>query len=184
MHYCIARFKRYIPNIPGMRVIVSYDNYSIFELTDEALAQFPQDVPMEFISEYQGTFAWKYYGEVRGYRSAYSDVEGLEPDPDELAKGKRKTKQYFNDELYDAVIDLMKRIFKRNIIDEFDTRESREGEQEILDLIDSLTTIRDISYNKERLLGTEMSKTQLRELFLWDDDRNSRKGKNHFTLGF
>ena len=79
---------------------------------------------------------------------------------------------------------LMKRIFKRNIKDIYEERGSTEGQQEILDMIDNLNTIREISYERERLLGTEMSKTQLKELFLWDDERNSRIGKHQFTLGF
>ena len=57
-------------------------------------------------------------------------------------------------------------------------------EQEILDMIDGLNTIREICYEKERLLGIEMSKTQLKELYLWDDETDSRKGRHHFLLGF
>ena len=78
----------------------------------------------------------------------------------------------------------MKRIFKRNIMDVFSEREDKSKEQEILDFIESLQTIREIAYQKERLLGIEMSKTQLRELYLWDETTNSRKGKHQFTLGF
>jgi len=185
MRYAIARFRREIPNIGGMRLVASFDMYQIFEFaTDEAWDNFPSNVPREEITEFQGTVSWRFYGEVRGYRSAYSDVEGLEPDPDELAKGKRKTKIYMTEEITNETISLMKKIFKRNIIDEFDTRSDRTGEQELLDFVDSLTTIKEISYHKERLFGTEMSKTQLRELYLWDDPRDSRKGRHHFLLGF
>ena len=60
----------------------------------------------------------------------------------------------------------------------------RTKEQEILDMIDGLNTIREICYEKERLLGIEMSKTQLKELYLWDDETDSRKGRHHFLLGF
>lgn len=185
MKYYIARFEREIPNIPGMSIVVSLDNYSIFKLTDEAVAQFPHDtVPWEEITEIEGTVAWKYYGEVRPYRSAYSDVEGLTPDPESLAAGKRKTKIPFNWDTYNATVLLMKRIFKRNVQDEFNTRESRDGEEQILNMIDSLSTIRELNYKREELLGVEMPKTQLQEMFLWNEETNSRVGRHQFTLGF
>ena len=184
MRYIIARFRREIPNITGMSSITAFDNYQIFSLTDEAWDNFPENIYREEITELEGTIAWKFYGEVRPYRSAYSDVEGLEPDPDELAKGKRKTKVPFTLEIYNATVNLMKRIFKRNVMDVFAEREDKNGEQELIDFIDSLQTIREIAYHKERLLGTEMSKTQLRELYLWDETTNSRKGRHQFTLGF
>jgi hypothetical protein len=78
----------------------------------------------------------------------------------------------------------MKRIFKRNIKDEFDTRNSRDREEEILNIIDSLQTIREISYKREEFLGTEMTKTQLQELYIWDNATNSRVGRHQFTTGF
>lgn len=184
MKYAITRFQRYIPVIDGMKVIVSLDLYSIIQITEEAMGFFPADLPFEEISELEGTEAWKYYGEVRGYRSAYSDLEGLEPDADSLAKGKRKTKVYMTKEISDAVLTLMKRIAKRHIIDEFDTRESRDKEQDLLDTIDKAKTIKDLTLHKENLLGIEMSKAQLQELSLWDDATNSRKGKMDYRLGF
>jgi hypothetical protein len=78
----------------------------------------------------------------------------------------------------------MKRIFKRNIKDVFAERGTTEGQQEILDMIDGLNTIRDISYERERLLGIEMSKTQLKELYLWDEEKDMRIGRHQYTLGF
>lgn len=182
MRYCIAKFQREIPSIQGMQCVVSFDHYSIFKVTDEVLETFP--IEYEEISELEGEVAWKYYGDVRGYRSAYSDLEGLEPDPESLAKGKRKTKVYITPEIEAATITLMKRIFKRNIKDEFDTRNSRDREEEILNIIDSLQTIREISYKREEFLGTEMTKTQLQELYIWDNATNSRVGRHQFTTGF
>jgi len=181
--FVIARFRREIPNIQGMRMIVALDNYQIFQVTSDALLNWPQNIEYEEITEIEGTTAWKFYGEVRPYRSAYSDIEGLVPDSTN-SNGVNKTKVPFNWEIYNSVVSLMKRIFKRNIKDIYEERGSTEGQQEILDMIDNLNTIREISYERERLLGTEMSKTQLKELFLWDDERNSRIGKHQFTLGF
>jgi hypothetical protein len=179
MSFYIAKFKRYIPQ--NIKVIASFDGYSVIECTDYSLLT---DIQHEEITEHEATVAWKFYGEARPYRSAYSDVEGLEPDPDQLAKGKRKTKVYFTMEIYQSTVLLMKRIFKRNVQDIFSEREDKTLESEILSFIDSLETIRDISYHRERLLGTEMSKSQLKELFLWDDETNSRIGRHQFTLGF
>jgi hypothetical protein len=183
MKYGITRFKRYVPVIEGMRVVVSYDHYSIIEIANEVFEQFPKDLRFVELTESEAS-AWKFYGSVRGYRSAYSDVEGLEPDADELAKGKRKTKIYMIEETTSATVSLMKKIFKCNILDVYDSRENQEYKEEILSFIDSLQTIKQICYQKERLLGTEMSKIQLKELYLWDDDTNSRVGKHEYTIGF
>ena len=71
-----------------------------------------------------------------------------------------------------------------NIQDIFEERGNHEGEQEILDMIDGLTTIRQITYERERLLGIEMPKTQLRELYLWDEEKDMRIGKHQYDLGF
>lgn len=184
MKYCIAKFKRYLPTMDGFKQVASFDNYTLFSITEEALPHFPSDVEYEEVTELEGTVAWKFYGEARPYRSAYSDVEGLEPDPESLAEGKRKTKVHYTAEIYNATVALMKRIFKRNILDVYAEREDQTGKEEIISLIDSLTTVKDISYHRERLLGTEMSKTQLKELGLWDDSINSRIGRHQFTTGF
>lgn len=185
MKYCIAKFEREIPVIEDMQYVVSLDHYSIFKMTDSAWDQFPKDsVSYEEIEELEAAEAWKYYGDIRGYRSAYSDVEGLEPDPESLAQGKRKTKVYITPEIEAAVITLMKRIFKKNVQEEFNTRESRDGEAAILNMIDGLTTIRELNYKREEILGIEMPKAQLQELFLWDNNTNSRIGRHHFIPSF
>jgi len=181
--FVIARFRKEIPQISGMKLIASFDNYQIFELPESSLTEWPENIEYEEISEIEGTTAWKFYGEVRPYRSAYSDVEGLVPDK-QNSRGVNKTNVPYNWDIYNATVTLMKRIFKRNIKDIFIERGNHEGEQEILDLIDSLTTLRQISYERERLLGIEMSKTQLRELYLWDDENDRRIGQNQYSLGF
>lgn len=181
--YIIARFRREIPNIEGMRMIVSLDNYQVFEVTPEALAQFPEGIYHEEITELEGTTAWKFYGEARTHRSAYSDIEGLVPDSTN-SRGVNKTKVYFTEEIYAAVVSLMKRVFKRNIIDIFTERGTTEGMQEMLDMVDSLQTIKAINYKREELLGVEMPKQQLQELFIWDDETNRRIGRMEYSLGF
>ena len=185
MRYCIANFKKTIPNIEGMSVVTSFSHYAMFKLTEEAWENFPFDqVSWEEVTEIEGTQACRYYGEVRGYRSAYSDVEGLTPDPDELAKGKRKTKVYITPEIEQATISLMKRVFKKIVLDEFEQRDNQTGKEELIAFIDTLSSIKEINYDRERLLGIEMPKTQLDELMLWDHTTNSRIGRMYFTIGF
>ena len=181
--FVLANFKREIPQITGMRMVVALDNYQIYEVTPEALAQWPSNVEYEEITDIEGTTAWKFYGEVRPYRSAYSDIEGLVPDKTN-SRGVNKTNVPFTWDIYNAVVTLMKRMFKKNIQDIFEERGNHEGEQEILDMIDGLTTIRQITYERERLLGIEMPKTQLRELYLWDEEKDMRVGKHQYDLGF
>lgn len=181
--FVLANFKREIPQITGMRMVIALDNYQIFELPQSSLSEWPESIPYEEITELEGTTAWRFYGEVRPHRSAYSDVEGLVPDK-QNSRGVNKTNVPFTMDIYNAVVMLMKRFFKANVRDVYAQRESQEGLQDILDHIDTLTTIREISYERERLLGTEMSKTQLKELLLWDDEADQRIGKHHYLLGF
>lgn len=184
MIYALAHFKKEIPQFTGFKLIASFDNYSIFEMTEESADNFPTNIVYEQITELEGTTAWRFYGENRPYRSAYSDVEGLEPDADALAQGKRKTKVHFTPEITAATVLLMKRIFKGNIKDVFLNREDQTGKEDLLTFVESLNTVSDITYHKERLLGTEMGKTQLQDLFLWDADSNSRIGRHYYQIGF
>lgn len=181
--FVLANFKREIPQITGMRMVVALDNYQIFELPESSLAEWPENVPYEELTELEGTTAWRFYGEVRPHRSAYSDVEGLVPDK-QNSRGVNKTNVPFTMEIYNSVVSLMKKFFKGNVRDVFNQRGDHEGEQEILDHIDSLNTIRELSYERERLLGVEMSKTQLKEMYLWDEELDKRKGQHHYLLGF
>lgn len=185
MKYYIAHFKNAIPQIEGMKIITCYDMYSIISLEDEqSLIFIPKDVHVEEITEIEGTVAWKFYGISRDFRKAYSDIEGLEPDADELAKGSRRTKVYITPEINDATISLMKRIFRCRIIEEFDTRESRDGEEEILEMIDSLTTIKDLNIKREELLDIEMPRVQAIEMGLWDEQTNQRIKPVNYNYGF
>ena len=181
--FVLARFRREIPQITGMRLVVALDNYQIYELQESSLSEWPENVSYEIIPDIEGTTAWRFYGEVRPYRSAYSDVEGLVPDK-QNSRGVNKTNVPFDWDIYNATVSLMKRIFKGNVRDVFSERGTHEGEQELLDHIDTLNTIRELSYERERLLGTEMSKTQLRELYLWDEEKDKRVGQHHYLLGF
>lgn len=184
MIYGIAHFKKELPNFTGFQLIASFDNYSIFSMTDESVESFPASIKYEQITELEGTTAWRFYGENRSYRSAYSDVEGLEPDADALAQGKRKTKVYYTPEITQSVVTLMKRILKGNINDVYALREDKTGQEDLLTFVESLNTISEITYHKERLLGTEMGKTQLSSLYMWDEDSNSRIGRHYYQLGF
>ena len=186
MRYFIALFPKVIPLTPNFRQVVAYDHYSVFSITEE---EYENNNPFvgishEEITELEGTTGWKFYAAVRGYRSAYSDQEGLEPDPESLAKGKRKTKVYPTPEEEAAAILLMKRILKRNIADEYARRVNRTGEEELLAFVDSLNTMKELCFERERLIGVEMYKSQLLEMDLWDVEDDSRKGRMVYDVGF
>mgnify|MGYP003343811916 CR=1 FL=1 len=186
MKYFIANFLREIPLTPNFRQLVAYDHYSVFSITEEEYANNNPFVGIshEEITELEGTKGWHFYAAVRGYRSAYSDQEGLEPDADALAKGKRKTKVYPTPEEEAAAILLMKRILKRNISDEYAKRANRAGEEELLAFVDSLSTLKELCFERERLIGVEMYKSQLLEMGLWDTEDDSRKGRMVYDMGF
>lgn len=191
MKYCIATFKKEIPNVTGVTLRTSLAFYQVFQVEDSAWPAFPENynVPWEEITELEATEAVKFYGEVRGYRSAYSDEEGLEPDADYLAKGQRKTRVYITDEIEAAVISLMRKVSKKVIVDEFDRRVAEEGsdrtgEDAALAQFDACTTIKELNQVREDLLGVQMPKAQLLELGLWDEESNTRIGQTDYSFGF
>ena len=128
--YFITKFYRYIPQIEGMTNITGVDNLNIIKASSdsvlEQLAAHPDQISFMEITELEATQATKFYGETRGYRKAYSDSEGLEPDADELANGKRKTKVYITPELEAATISLMKKAFHFQIDEEMACRQLGE----------------------------------------------------------
>lgn len=185
MRYFIINFKKEVPNISGMKMITSLNTYSVFSFeNDQGIAQIPSDVRVEEIEELEATEGVKFYGQPNDHRRAYSDVEGLEPDPDELAKGKRKTKIYFTPQIYKATLKLMKRIFINVIKDELDRRGDHTREKELVDFVNSLKTIKEVNIERERLIGIEMPKSQAIELGLWDTEKNRRKGDVDYGFDF
>jgi hypothetical protein len=200
--YFLAKFYRYIPTIEGMKVLGGIDNFNTVEITsDSALAQLtahPDEIPFIELTELEVFQGVKFYGETRGYRKAYSDVEGLEPDADELEKGSRKTKVYITPEIEAATISLMKKAFNFHIDDEMACRECNEldfeGKQrpahseqrhiELKAIVDGLTTIEDIVEKRETILGIEMCKDLAKKKGLWDEERNTRINKVIFGLQF
>jgi hypothetical protein len=202
MAYYLAKFFRYIPVIDGMSHITGVDNFNIINVTtDAALAELqahPDDIPLIELTEEEATQACKYYMETRGYRSAYSDLEGLEPDPESLAQGKRKTKVPLSDDLKPAVISLLKKAFKMHINEEMNHRKKnkpnldgskrpkyhQQKHDELLAMVDTLNTIDDIHKARELVIGIEMTKDLASRLGLWDDTRNTRKEKVKFGVQF
>ena len=141
MKYYLMHFRRAVPTIEGMKYIVSLDGYTMLGLPDACcLDKIDPDVRILEVSELDATEVWKFYGATRGYRKAYSDADGLEPDADELAKGNRKTKVYMTPEIEAAAIELMKRLTIACIQDVFDTRPSREGEAEVIAYVEGLVS--------------------------------------------
>jgi hypothetical protein len=210
MNYYLTKFFRYIPNIDGMTVITGVDNFNIVSLaTDTAIATLsayeahpfegiPKTIPMVELTEVEALSAHKFYAETRGYRKAYSDLEGLEPDADELAKGGRKTKIYLTDDMTAATISLMKKAHKLHIDQEMEDRRlglpnldgterpayDADKHAELLTQADSLSSIDDHVEARETVLGLEMSKDLASRKGLWDDTRNARKEKVKFGYQF
>lgn len=200
--YFLAKFYRYIPQIEGMKGITGVDNFNIVKVsTDAALAELtahPDEIPFIELTELEATQGSKFYGETRGYRKAYSDVEGLEPDPESLAEGKRKTKVYLTPELEAATISLMKKAFHFHIDDEMACREygepdldgnprpphSPERHTELKAFVDGLTTIDEIVEARETILGIEMCKDLAKRKGLWNDERNVRIDRVKFGVQF
>ena len=191
MAYYLAKFFRYIPQINGMTVLGCVDNFNVISITDAALPELrahPDNIPLTEITEAEAN-ARNIYGETRGYRKAYSDLEGLQPDADELAKGSRRTKVYITDPQKEAVISLMKKAFHFHVDIEMDDRKKGKpeldgkkrpahAEKKHADLkkdIDKMKTIDEIVQAREKILGIEMSKDLATRLGKWDNDRNIRK---------
>lgn len=173
MRYLIANFKKEIPTIEGMRRVNAFMVYSLFELTDDAWDQFPFDsVSWEEVTELEATEGWKYYSEIRGYRSVYPEVEGED-----------KIKVEITPEIEASTVLLMKRVFKKMIQDEFDSRESREGEDALLSEIDALESIRELNVKREEYLGIQMPIPQAEEMGLLDEN-GLRNPPVDYGLGF
>jgi hypothetical protein len=216
MTYYLTKFFRYVPVVDGMKVITSFDNFHAvsFETnlavnTVSAMDAFPDQniakkIPLIELTENEALSASKFYTETRGYRSAYSDLENLEPDADSLAKGKRKTKVYltnadFNG--YDATADLIslkKKALKLHLDQEMEDRQlsllnldntprpeyDAETHAEIHTLVDSLSTIDDLMKHREEVFGHEMTKDLASRLGLWDSTRNARLSAVEFGYKF
>jgi hypothetical protein len=170
--YYAVKFLREIPVIDGVKIMSAFDGYNIIEIQEGVEYTHLNDYPHVELTEDEVLYGSKFYGEGRDYRSAYSDVEGLTPDADELAKGKRKTKVYHDTESSAATLGLKKKIATRNVLDEFATREDQTGKETLLAEIDAITTVKDMLQWREEKLGMQMPYPLLKELGLMDDDNN------------
>ena len=180
MKHFIVRFYKEVPQITGMTSICWLDSYGIFSVTAEAeSALLALDVSKEEITEDEAITGSKFYGISRDYRKAYSVVEGLEPDEE----GGSKTKVYHTDHTRSVTISLMKKITKHRIVDEFNRREDRTGEESLLTSVDAATTIWDLNILREDLLGVEMPVYQAQEMGLLDE-RGLRIVPVDYSKGF
>jgi hypothetical protein len=180
MKYFIVRFYREVPQITGMTSLIWFDSYGIFSVTAEAEAALAElGLSMEEISEDEALIGPKFYGISREYRKAYSAAEGLEPDEE----GGSKTKVYHTEHTKAVTLSLMKKITKRRIVDEFNRREDRTGEESFLASIDAAATIWDLNILREDLLGVEMPVYQAGEMGLLDE-RGLRIVPVDYSKGF
>jgi len=170
--YYAVKFLKEIPVIDGVRIMSALDGYNVVEIADGVEYTHLNDYPHVELTEHEVNHGIKFYGEGRDYRSAYSDVEGLEPDADELAKGKRKTKVYFCDETTPCTLSLQKKIATRIVLDEFATREDQTGKEGLLAEIQAIATVKNMLQWREEKLGLQMPYPLLKELGLMDENNN------------
>lgn len=181
--YYAAKFEKVIPQGDGVRIHSAVENYALISIDDGVDYPYIEDVPHVELTADEVNIGRLYYGECRTYRKAYSDSENLMPDADELAKGRQKTKVYKTDHDTEVTISLMKKIAARLVIDEFDTREDRSGEQALLDEIESLASIEDICLFKEAKFGLEIPWPLARTLNLIDESSGYPHRINPPTYG-
>lgn len=164
------KFDKEIPTVAGMIFHSAFDGYNIIEFEDGVECPFLSDYPNVELTEDEVLHGQKFYGEGRTYRSAYSDIEGLAPDADELAKGKRKTKVYHNEQTESATLSLKKKLAVRKVLDTFSTREEQTGKDTLLAEIDAITTVKEMLIWREEKLGIQMPYPLLKELGLMDSN--------------
>jgi hypothetical protein len=154
--YYAVKFRKEIPTVPGVKLYSSFEGYTLISVEDGTEYPHLEDYSYVALTEDEVLLGMRYYGETRSYRKAYSDAEGLTPDADELANGKRKTKVYYTEADSLATVSLMKKVAARMVIDEFDTRTDRSTEADILAELDAMTTVDQICIFKEEKFGQEM----------------------------
>ena len=169
MKYFIIRFQREVPNIQGMTLMMWLDSYGVFSVTEDAEdTVLNLGVSLEEVSEDEAIIGTKFYGVSRDYRSAYSNVESLEPDEE----GGNKTKVYHTDDTVAATLSLMKKISKKRVLDEYARRESQEGKEAVIESLEDASSIWDLNVLREDLLGVEMPIYQAHDLGLADEFKN------------
>jgi len=219
MKYYLAKFFQYIPQIEGMKVITCIDNFNIVSFTTDtayATCSATEAYPFHGVTKYitlveltenEALSASKYYGETRGYRSAYSDIEGLTPDVESLSAGKRKTKVYIHDallnsdtpvDLTDDVISLHKKALHLHIQQEMEDRQlgllNLDGSErpkydatlhaELSAKVESLSSIDDHVLHREDLCGIEMTRDLAIRVGRWDRTTNKRISAVEFGYQF
>ena len=169
MKYFIIRFQREVPQILGMTNLSYLDSYGVFSVAPEAEEEvLALGVSMEEITEAEATTGVKFYAVSREYRKAYSEVEGLTPDEE----GGSKTTVPHTEETKAVTLSLMKKITKHRIIDEYNRREDRTGEEAVLASVDDATSIWALNILREDLLGAQMPVYQAQEMGLLDEQGN------------
>jgi hypothetical protein len=172
--YYAVKFFNEIPTVAGITLLSAYDSYNIIAVDDGVTVPYFDEYPRYVeLTEDEALIGQKFYGEGRDYRSAYSDVEGLTPDPDSLAQGKRKTKVYHTDATRAATLGLQKKIATRNVIDAFDTREDQSNKDAVLAQIDAITDIPTMLKWREEMLGIQMP-LPLQQLYNLVDENGNR----------
>lgn len=165
MSYFAVKFLKEVPGDDTVEYANSFDGFALVKIKDPNYRGYLTCYHAQ-ITEDEYTRGMKFYAECRSYRSAYSDVEGLQPDPESLAEGKRKTKVYKTPEDESATTSLMKKIAKLRVKEVFDQRTDKTNETEVLAEINSCANIKDVCMFLENRFGQEIPWPYARELGL------------------
>lgn len=167
MTYLAVKFTNEYPSSDIVEFKNSHDGYGLVKILDPNYKGYLAYYHTE-LTEFEYQEASKFYGECREYRSAYSDVEGLEPDPDSLSEGKRKTKVYKTPEIEAATVSLMKKITRLRIKEVFDERNNRDGDSALQQELNACETVKDVCWFLEHKFGQEIPWPLAREHNLID----------------
>lgn len=167
MTYLAVKFTKEYPSSDLIEFKNSHDGYGLIKIIDPNYQGYLAYYHAE-LTEFEYQEASKFYGECRDYRSAYSDVEGLEPDPESLLEGKRKTKVYKTPEIEAATVSLMKKITRLRIKEVFDQRNDSDGDSALQQELDACETVKDVCWFLEYKFGQEIPWPLAREHNLID----------------
>ena len=169
MSFYAVKFTKEIPSTDILDFKSSHDGFALINIKDPSYTGYRLYYHTA-LTEEEYNIGSLFYDECREYRSAYSDVEGLEPDPESLAQGKRKTKVYKTPEIESITTSLMKKITKLRIKEEFDSRQDRSNEISIVAELDACTTIKQVCWFLEKYFGREVPWPLAREAGLIDSE--------------
>ncbi len=171
MKYFLVHFKREVPQIEGMKLVIGIETHIIISLTPEGEAIFPfDDYKWTELTEAEATTGVLFYGCVKTYRKAYADDGG--------AEAGAKVKVNMTAAKAKVAISLMRKLTTCMVEDVFHERDE-EVDQALLDEIQACKNMRELNLFRENKLGLEMPSHQAEELGLVDVQGNRKEKFNY-----